>query len=50
MCKVRPSLVPDNLSGADLATRMLLNNGHQRLGYLSPVTALKMTPCVKQAG
>ncbi len=25
----------DNLSGARMATRMLLNNGHQRIGYLS---------------
>lgn len=23
----------DNLSGARMATRMLLNNGHQRIGY-----------------
>ncbi len=33
---VRPSLrLLDNLSGARMATRMLLNNGHQRIGYLS---------------
>ncbi|HFZ8994171.1 TPA: HTH-type transcriptional regulator GalS [Citrobacter freundii] len=25
----------DNISGARMATRMLLNNGHQRIGYLS---------------
>lgn len=23
----------DNVSGARMATRMLLNNGHQRIGY-----------------
>ena len=25
----------DNISGAKMATRMLLNNGHQRIGYLA---------------
>lgn len=25
----------DNVSGARMATRMLLNNGHQRIGYLA---------------
>ncbi len=48
---VRPSLrLPGYLSGARMATRMLLNNGHQRIVIFLPATALKMTPCVKQAG
>ncbi len=46
---VRPSLrLLDNLSGARMATRMLLNNGHHVLVIFLPATALKMTPCVKQ--
>jgi LacI family transcriptional regulator len=32
----------DNVSGALMATRMLLNHGHQRIGYSLPITALKM--------
>jgi LacI family transcriptional regulator len=40
----------DNVSGALMATRMLLNHGHQRIGYLSQITALKMTICGEKGG
>lgn len=40
----------DNVSGARMATRMLLNNGHQRIGYLPPATVLKMTRCAEKGG
>lgn len=40
----------DNVSGARMATRMLLNNGHQRIGYPPPATVLKMTRCAEKGG
>jgi DNA-binding LacI/PurR family transcriptional regulator len=40
----------DNVSGALMATRMLLNHGHQRIGYSPQTTALKMTICGGKGG
>jgi LacI family transcriptional regulator len=40
----------DNVSGAMMATKMLINNGHQRIGYLPPAIKLKMTRTGVRAG
>lgn len=40
----------DNVSGAVMATRMLLNNGHQRIGYLASSHQIEDNDSRREAG